>query len=254
MNWQYDNNTLCVYSMGYNICAQYAFLFHMHSSMRYLWSAFFVNTSAHPTTQSSIPLSIYRGSVEHSNTHNMATTYTEPRICLHTWASSDVSIMSILGNMTATYYLTWVVMYSCRPPQNTPTYFWPFICWIDLRKHKSIFTISPFSTLSKEHIIEIPLHERLGFVASIYSIHIALFSLEVDIRWTHGAYSAVWLVWHGSAWLTCSTPTYQACNPNALGCCRNWPRFCVRCRGWMRHHARVGSPVAPHNFHSTTII
>ena len=28
-------------------------------------------------------------------------------------------------------------------------------------------------------------------------------------------------------------------------CCRNWPRFCVRGRGWTRHHARVGSPVAP---------
>ena len=62
-------------------------------------------------------------------------------------------------------------------------------------------------------------------------------------------------------------------------CCRNWPRFCVRSRGWTRHHARVGSPVAPRtarsratprvrggasnhgswrknvvNFHSTTII
>ena len=27
--------------------------------------------------------------------------------------------------------------------------------------------------------------------------------------------------------------------------CRNWPRFCVRSPGWMRHHALVGSPIAP---------
>ena len=26
--------------------------------------------------------------------------------------------------------------------------------------------------------------------------------------------------------------------------CRNWPHFCVRSRGWTRHHERVGSPVA----------
>ena len=60
---------------------------------------------------------------------------------------------------------------------------------------------------------------------------------------------------------------------------RNWPRVCVRSRGWTRHHARMGSHVAPRasrsratprvrdgasnhgswrknvvNFHSTTII
>ena len=26
---------------------------------------------------------------------------------------------------------------------------------------------------------------------------------------------------------------------------RNWPRFCLRSHGWTRHHARVGSSVAP---------
>ena len=26
--------------------------------------------------------------------------------------------------------------------------------------------------------------------------------------------------------------------------CMNWPRFCIRSPCWLRHHARVGSPVA----------
>ena len=37
-----------------------------------------------------------------------------------------------------------------------------------------------------------------------------------------------------------------------LCCCRNWPRFCVRSRGWTRHHARVGSPVTPRAARSRT--
>ena len=44
--------------------------------------------------------------------------------------------------------------------------------------------------------------------------------------------------------------------------CRNWPRFCVRSRGWTRQHARVRGGASNHgswrknvvNFHSTTIV
>ena len=49
-------------------------------------------------------------------------------------------------------------------------------------------------------------HDRSVFITVISNGH-------------HGTYSAVWLVSHGLAWLTCATPTPLPYNPNVWCCC-----------------------------------
>ena len=87
---------------------------------------------------------------------------------------------------------------------------------------------------------------------------VSLFSMKT-LHWTRHFWDAM-----GCNYL--SITKLQLCSR----WCRNWPLFCVRSRGWIRHLARVGSPVAPRlrggvsnhgsrrknatNYHSTTII
>ena len=82
-------------------------------------------------------------------------------------------------------------------------------------------------------------------------------------------------LWHNFAfslheslipWLSkCSNPgsftmeLLQFCTRPSISlvrCCRNWQRFCVRSRGWKRHHVWVESPVAPRGgrMHFTFIV
>ena len=45
-------------------------------------------------------------------------------------------------------------------------------------------------------------------------------------------------------WTLACGPLEEEGHTHSVRECRNWPRFCVRSRGWKRHPARVGSPIA----------